>query len=477
MANGPGHTTAPPPQPAGASPAEVGLRRGFDAIRFSLTVKLLVIGGLLLVLLIPVSLVQDLIREREGRKAEAVSEIASKWGAAQTVTGPVLAVPYRRSVAREDGSRRVETHVAWFLPTALDVGGALQPEVRYRGIYRAVLYEGKLELSGRFRRPDFASLGIPESEVQWDRAVLELGLSDMVGIREAIVLETGSSRLPMNPGVEAAARGVLDSGVSVRLPAAVARGGEIPFRLKLDIDGSDRIHFIPVGEVTRVSLSSSWTTPSFDGAFLPAEREVRAQGFSARWKVLHLNRNYPQAWIGREEGEDAPLKKSLEASAFGVRLFVAADVYQQATRTAKYAALFIVLTFAAFFFSEVLHRRRLHAVQYLLVGLALVLFYTLLIALSEHLRFGLAYLCAAAAVAGLVTVHAYWSLASARIAAWIGGLLAFLYGYLYVLLRLEDASLLLGSLGLFAALAAIMYVTRRIDWHGAGAEKTPDPVA
>ena len=260
----------------------------------------------------------------------------------------------------------------------------------------------------------------------------------------------------MNPGVEAP--GVLASGVSVRLPAGAVRGGELPFHLVLDVNGSDRIGFVPVGEVTQVKLASSWRSPSFDGAFLPAEREVGEQGFIARWKVLHLNRNYPQAWTGVEQ--------KLAESAFGVRLFTAADVYQQSTRSAKYAALFITLTFTTFFFAEVLRRRRLHAVQYLLIGFALIIFYSLLIALSEHMRFGLAYLASTAAVVGLVTLYAFWSFGSARLAALVGGLLAILYGYLYILLRLEDYSLLMGSVGLFAALAAVMYVTRRIDWHG-----------
>ena len=182
-----------------------------------------------------------------------------------------------------------------------------------------------------------------------------------------------------------------------------------------------------------------------------------ANGFDAKWKVLHLNRNFPQAWVGARE--------KIADAGFGVRLFVAADVYQQSTRTAKYAVLFLVLTFTTFFFSEIINRKRLHPIQYLLIGFALLIFYSLLIALSEYVRFGLAYLISSVAVIGLITLYASWALASMRLTALVGGILVILYGYLYLILRLEDYALLMGSIGLFVALASVMYVTRKIDWY------------
>jgi inner membrane protein len=432
------------------------IKRTADAIRGSVTFKLFVIGFLVLVLLIPTVMVQDLIRERQGRKAEAVKEISEKWGAQQVVTGPMLTIPFRRAFTRQDGTRGYDTRYAHFLPKRLDVDGTLTPEIRYRGIYRAVLYNAKLGLRGRFTRPDFAVLDVNEKDVLWDRAFVALGVNDMTGIRDAITVASGDARFAMNPGIET--QEVLASGVSTRLTAGLARSREIPFELVLDLNGSERIRFTPVGEVTQARLSSPWKSPSFDGAFLPAEREVGADGFSAQWKVLHLNRNFPQAWIGA--------RTKIEDSAFGVRLFVAADVYQQSTRTAKYAVLFIVLTFTIFFFSEIINRKRLHPIQYLLTGFALTIFYSLLIALSEHIRFGLSYLIAAAAVVGLITAYGHWALANPRLTALIGGLLAILYGYLYIILQLEDYALLMGSIGLFVALTAVMYVTRTIDWYG-----------
>ena len=432
------------------------VQRSVDAIRQSVTVKMFIVGFLILILLIPASMVKSLIRERQNRSHEAVEEISSKWGGAQTITGPVLSIPYRKYFTQKDGTRRYETYVAHFLPKALDVEGALKPEIRYRGIYKAVLYNAVVQLNGHFARPDFASLDINESNVQWDRATFSLGISDMTGIKEAITPVFGKARVSMNPGVEN--QDVLSSGVSVRLPRGVASRSGIPFSMNLNINGSSRIRFTPVGEVTTVKLNSDWKSPSFDGAFLPVERTIDDTGFSASWKVLHLNRNYPQAWIGS--------RKHISDSAFGVKLFVAANVYQQATRTAKYAVLFVVLTFTTFFFSEIIDRRRLHPIQYLLIGFGIIIFYSLLIALSEHIRFGFAYLIGSVAVVGLITAYARTTLGNNRLTVLIGGILAILYGYLYMILQMEDYALLMGSVGLFVSLAVIMYITRRIDWYG-----------
>jgi len=438
------------------------IQRSVEAIRQSVTIKMLIVGFLILILLIPAAMVQSLIYERKNRSDTAASEISEKWGQAQTVIGPVLNIPYRKYYTLKDGTRRFTTEVAHFLPKALNVEGELKPQIRYRGIYKAVLYNAIMQLNGSFERPDFAALDINEQDVQWDRAVFSLGISDMTGIKEAITPEFGTVRVSMNPGVEN--QDVLSSGVSARLPNGISRRAGIPFSLKLDLNGSTRIRFAPVGEVTTVNLKSNWKSPSFDGSFLPVERKIDKDGFSARWKVLHLNRNYPQEWIGK--------RSNVDESTFGVKLFVAADVYQQATRTAKYAVLFIVLTFTTFFFSEIIDRRRLHPIQYLLIGFAVVIFYSLLIALSEHIRFGLAYLVGSVAVIGLITAYARTTLKNNRLTLLIGGILTILYGYLYMILQMEDYALLMGSIGLFVTLAIIMYTTRRIDWYGNESKKT-----
>ncbi len=431
------------------------IKRTAAAIRGSVTFKMFVVGFLILVLLIPVFMVQSLIDERQDRRSAVVTEVSEKWGKDQIIAGPVLTIPYRKYFVKQNGQRTYETRYAHFLPKRLDISGRLHPEIRYRGIYKVVLHNAKLTLGGHFDRPDFAALDIAEQNVLWQRAFVSLGIADMKGIREGIALDAGQVKVAMAPGIET--NDVLSSGVSTRIPASVAHGRSVPFSLKIDLNGSDRIQFVPTGETTQVRLASSWKTPSFIGDFLPVDREVNNEGFTAKWKVLHLNRNYPQSWTGS--------KHKILGSAFGVKLLVAADIYQQATRTAKYAALFIVLTFTTFFFAEIVARRRLHPIQYLLIGLALIVFYSLLIALSEHIRFSLAYLIASTAVIVLVTGYAKSALENNRLVALVGGVLIILYGYLYMILQLEDYALLMGSIGLFAALATVMYLTRKIDWY------------
>lgn len=432
------------------------LKRTVEAVRNSVSFKLIVIGFLVLVLLIPTSMVQSLISERQERKADAVAELSQKWGAAQMITGPVLTVPYRSYYKDANGKQVSQIRYAHFLPENLEVNGNISPEVRYRGIYKAVLYQSSLELRGRFMRPDFNKLDINEDDVLWGRTSLALGVTDMKGIRDAITLNIGSNRFAMQPGSET--HDAFDAGVSARIGADPVRQPSMPFELTLNLNGSDYLHIVPVGAITEVELKSPWKSPSFDGAFLPSSREVHGSGFWAKWKVLNLNRNFPQAWTG--------VQKHMDKAAFGAKLIITADVYQQATRTAKYAVLFLLLTFTIFFFSEIINRRRLHPIQYLLIGFALLIFYSLLIALSEHIRFGIAYLISSVAVVGLITLYARWSLASTRLAGLVGGILGILYGYLYILLQLEDYALLMGSIGLFVALACVMYVTRKIDWYG-----------
>ena len=226
----------------------------------------------------------------------------------------------------------------------------------------------------------------------------------------------------------------------------------------MNLNGSGQISFLPLGKSTSVKLSSTWKSPSFNGPFLPDEREVNEQGFNATWKILNLNRSYPQQWAGKNE--------KVAASAFGVKLFHPIDEYQQTMRSVKYAVLFITLTLVAFFLTEVINRVRVHPIQYLLIGSAICLFYLLLLSISEHSSFGLAYLVSSAASTGLVTLYSRSVLKSMPVSMTICGLMSFLYGFLYITLRLEDYALLIGSTGMFAVLAMVMYLTRKVDWYG-----------
>jgi inner membrane protein len=231
----------------------------------------------------------------------------------------------------------------------------------------------------------------------------------------------------------------------------------LPFNFSLNLKGSERIQFIPVGKTTNLDLTSSWAHPSFTGEFLPDQRGVSPDGFQAHWTVFHLNRNIAQTWIDNNS--------AMEDWAFGVQLFLPADEYQQATRSAKYAILFIVLTFALFFLMEVSGKQRVHPIQYLLVGLALCIFYILLISISEHIGFTWSYLVSALAVIGMVGLYSKSVLPGKKQGLAVGGNVAVLYGYLYFILQLQDYALLIGSLGLFAILSLIMYFTRNFDWY------------
>ncbi|HKL14294.1 MAG TPA: cell envelope integrity protein CreD, partial [Balneolaceae bacterium] len=228
------------------------------------------------------------------------------------------------------------------------------------------------------------------------------------------------------------------------------------FAFELVLNGSTGLLFSPVGEETSVQLESDWTNPSFAGSFLPAVREVNDDGFQSEWKVLHLNRNFPQQWNGAN--------KEVASTTFGVDLLLPVDEYQKTMRTAKYAIMFIALTFLTFFMIELLSGSVIHPVQYLLTGFALLIFYTLLLSISEYIAFGLAYLIAAAAIISLITVYSFSVLPDKRKTGIVFGVLTLLYGYLYILLQLQDYALLMGSIGLFTVLASVMYLTRQIDW-------------
>lgn len=425
----------------------------------SITLRLLIIGFLILIMMIPISTIESLIREREYRQDEAQSEISEKWGHPQTISGVVLSVPYisKYSTTDEDGHEHIElrTSLAHFLPSSLDISGSLTPETRYRGIYETVVYATNLSLVGSFSlyEHELAS----ESRLRWDEAVASIGISDLRSIQEAVSLEWNGEPHSFNPGLPNADISRNGISVPVTVDSVSRESGDLSFRVDLQLKGSKELFFTPLGKETTVHISSPWASPSFDGSFLPTHREVTKEGFEANWKVLNLNRGYPQAFTGSQPG--------ITSSAFGVSLFLPVDHYQKSMRAAKYAVLFITLTFAVFFFIQILAKVRIHPIQYIMVGLALSMFYTLLISLSEHILFGWAYLIAASSIIVLVGFYAQGTFKSLKLT----GILAFIMGALYVfifsIIQLQDLALLVGSLGLFFSLAVVMYITRNINWY------------
>ncbi len=431
-------------------------------MRRSFTFRAIVVGILVLLLLIPLAMVQDLIRERADRKSEAEAEVSRTWGGMQTITGPVIDVPYDVpvSVPATDGSNRMvtrmDTYYAHFLPEELEVNSNLDPNKKHRGIYDVAVYAGHTKLSGTF-----APLGgdrlRSQYPLKWNEAKLTLGITDLRSIKEQVSLRIGDRTVTFEPGLDNT--DVTGSGLSAAFPLdTAALNDRFTFSLDLRLNGSSGFNVVPVGRVTRVACSSPWPDPSFNGAFLPDSSNVTPSGFTAKWTVLHLNRQYPQEFLGSR-------MDVIDQSAFGVYLIQPVDEYQKNTRASKYGLMLIVLVFLVFFFVEVLQKLRIHPIQYLLVGFALCIFYTLLIAISEHLGFALAYIISAVAVIGLVVFYSASVFKVKRATQLLGLIMLLVFGFMFALIHEEDYALLFGSIGLFIVLALVMAISRRIDWN------------
>ena len=449
-------------------------------VKNSLLVKLSFIGFLTLFLLIPNSMIQGLIYERQGRLNDAMRDVSTSWGGAQTIVGPVLSIPFSEWTQLSDGKKVESIRTAYFLPLSLQVDGKVNPEIRKRGIYEIVLYQSELTISGKFNKPDFAAMHIQPENVHWDQAKLSLGISGMSGIKNSINLDWSGTSTRLEPGTANAL--VLPSGVSNAVALAPDQA-EYNFKLALKLNGSGYLKFEPVGKETKVNLASTWPSPSFEGEFLPDERNITAAGFEASWTVLDLNRNYPQQWKDKDysfanSSHSADLAAqsygnppNQSTSSFGVRLIQTVDEYAKTDRSSKYAILVIGLTFLIYFFFEILRKFHIHPFQYLLVGLALSVFYLLLLSLSEHLGFNKAYFLAAGVTIALITMYSAGVFKIRRLTFQLFLLLTLIYGFIFIVLQLEDYALLAGSVGVFAALAAVMFYSRNVDWYNL----TPPP--
>ncbi len=424
-----------------------------NKITNSVTFKLMVIGILLLLLLIPSSMIKKMILEREKRRDETIIEVTSKWGNAQTLCGPILTIPYVTYIDTKNGIKK-SRHQANFLPDDLIISGTLIPEVRYRGIYKVIAYTAQLKFAGKFNILDFSGLKIKETDILWEETYLSIGITDMRGINRNIIINWNDSVLNVNPGLKN--NHIMSSGVTASPKVCSDKHHE--FNFEIDLNGSHYLNFIPLGKETNVNLQSTWNTPSFDGAFLPDEHNITDTGFIAHWNILQLNRNYPQKWIDNEF--------DLDHSEFGIKLLFPVDTYLKAMRSVKYSLLFITLTFLVFFFSEILNKKRIHFIHYMLVGIALIIFYSLLIALSEHIGFNLSYLIASLAIVGLITVFSNSIFQKKYVTFVILVVLIVLYVFLFTILQLASYSLLLGNIGLFIVLALVMYFSKKVDWFG-----------
>ena len=414
----------------------------------SMTVKMVLLAIMGLMLLIPLALIHELIKERERNAETARTEIGALWASAQTVTGPVLNVPGTKVVS--DDGRYVSTTMH-ILPDQLKVNGVLVPEIRYRGIYETVVYDSDLQISGAFTIDGSQQ---PNDYIwQWDQAYISLGVSDNKGISDRAELNIGGAVIGARPG--AGQTDLFEKGITFPLALDAYRMDEFKgdFSLNMGLRGSGSIAFSPVGRITEVDVRSEWDAPKFTGNFLPADRDVTDAGFTARWVVTHLNRSFPQVWAGKSYDP--------ASDAFGVDLIMEADHYTKAERSVKYGLLFIALTFLVLIIIELRSTHRIHIFYYLLVGLALLMFFSLLTALSEHIGFNPAYMVSAAATITLLTLF-FRSLLDRRwMVLLISGLLTALYVFIFFLLAMKDYAFLVGNIGLFVLLAALMIFSAR----------------
>jgi inner membrane protein len=435
-------------------------------MRNSAIARLGVMAVLTLLLLIPLGMVSGIVGERASRRNEAVASVSSTSGGSQIVTGPVLTVPYTITWKDDRGQTQSALRRAHTLPTALRFEGSLATEQRELGIFRVVVYRTQLTVSGRFASPDLSWVRPEPSSIEWGDAVISVGISDPKALTRRASIDWNGRTEPFTSGVVNV--GLFNSGIQARASGldGSRTAAEIPFGFKLALNGTRDLSFLPTAEETVVNLTSAWRHPSFIGAPAAEDRRVGHDGFSALWRVPDFGRGYPARWTSHDF--DTSREQFLArgaASAFGVSLIQPVDVYQQAERAVKYAVLFLVLTFLVFFLWEIFRDVLLHPVQYTFVGFGLCMFYLLVISVSEHAGFNVAYVTAATATTLLIAGYARAVLKGTRQAVSVGSSLAILYGFLYLLLRNENYALLVGSVGLFLILAAVMYLTRRMNWY------------
>ena len=440
----------------------------------SLTFKGITIAVLILLLLIPSAMIQNLIKERQERSREVVQKINDKWSRSQTLCAPLLIVPYTTTKLDKDKKPYYEEHTLYVTPKDLKINAALTPEERYYGIYKAILYKSDIRFEGYFA--GLANLKIDNSELHFDKAQIAIGITDLRGVTQTPDFKIGDKTFETNVGVvklfsiyekivmedvsKYSSRASYSYTENISGKTLIINLKDIDltdnlfFDCTMKLNGSGTINFIPIGQNTAVSVNGQWQSPSFIGKFSP-ESTIDNTQFNAAWNILSLNREIPEMW------SDDNIS-NLGNDYFGVNLIQTIDHYQQNMRSAKYALMFIVLTFIVFFFVEIFTKKPIQFFQYVLVGLALILFYSLLLSLSEQIGFGWAYLTASAATILMTTLY-FYSLIKQKLATFIlAGILIILYAFLYIILQIEDFALLFGSIFLFVILGVIMFVSNKI---------------
>lgn len=429
--------------------------------------RAVIIAVLMLSLLIPLSMIRSVVGEREDRQSQVERTIAQSFAGPQRLTGPILVVPYvvREFITTTDekgrSSKQMLEHdrVAHFLPERLTYDGTVAVEPRYKGLYKTRIFQIKGIWRAEFLVPAHMGLAVDPALLRPGRAYLAMGVSDARGLRGAPIVQWAGQPLEVANGTRFDALGDGLSADIGELDASSAKRYQTTVELALG--GTGTLSVAPLARGTAVQLRADWPHPNFAGQFLPTVRQVDADGFTAKWEISHLA-SHNGAFMKKTANDRLALET------FDVSFIEPVNIYQRAERAVKYGILFIALTFAAFFLFETLKRLRIHPLQYVFVGLALALFFLLLISLSEHLSFALAYVIAACSCVLLITYYLVHVLDGWKRGLAFGTKLAVLYAVLYGLLLSEDNALMLGSLLLFASLAVVMILTRKTNWYQLG---------
>lgn len=345
-----------------------------DGLKESITVKLLFIATLILLLLIPSSLVNNLINERAGRQDEMMRDVSDKWSGSQVIKGPVLIIPYKQEVKETDATNkeviREHTGNLYVLPDNLHIKAGLSTQILHRGIFDVAVYNSLVKVSGNFSKADLGSLSLTPDQLLLNKARIVFSISDLKGLKNNPVIKANDQTLTAEPVFDNTS--VFGGGLQVAVDISGAKEGNVPFDYTLDLKGSQGLSFLHLGKTTDVEANGTWSSPSFDGRYLPDERAVNKEGFKARWRMLYYNRPFPQQWVNNDTLLSS--NKKLDDAVFGVKLRLPVDQYQKTTRTSKYALLIISLTFISLFLTEVIRKQRIHIFNYILIGLAMIIY-------------------------------------------------------------------------------------------------------
>ena len=433
----------------------------------STTAKMIMVGVLTLFLLIPLEYVKNLISERSERKEEVVNEVTELWGKDVHFYGPTLRIPYKtysETSVVDAKTKQVQiqktayTNYSYFFPEQLKNKSNIKKNTSLkRGLYNNVVFTANMAFDGYFGKPNFEKLQIKAEDVLWDKAVIIVKTSNLKSIKSDLNIKLNNQTFVFeSKAQEDKFYGELETNA---FDYNTLKSGEnINFNFPMQYNGSNSVKFIPVGKTTTVNIDSDWESPSFEGSFAANtdSKTINKQGFHADWKVLHINRPFAQ-----EHLEKMP---NLNEFLFGVKLIETVDEYQQNERASKYGFLVIGLTFLIFFLIQSISKISIHIFQYSMIGLALIMFYTLLISITEHSSFSLAYIIAAISVIVMIVLYSFSILKIKKFPLFIGASLTALYTFIFVIIQLENYALLVGSIGLFLILGAVMYFSRKIDW-------------